>query len=47
MRKRKIKSSELRNKELIHAIKESQKDPKFIKEVNKFIKASNSIYNLD
>ena len=33
-------------KELLKAIKEAQKDPKFIKEINKFIKATISIHKL-
>jgi hypothetical protein len=34
-------------KELLKAIKEAQKDPNFIKEINKFIKATTHIHKLD
>jgi len=34
--------SELKGEKLIKAIKEAQKDPEFIREINKFIKATTS-----
>ena len=44
---RKAKSnSKLKGDELIKAIKEAQKDPEFMKEINKFIKATTNIYKL-
>ena len=43
MTKKKILSS----RELIKSIKEAQKDPNFIKEVNRFIKATTTVYKLD
>ncbi len=36
------KTKKLKGDELIKAIKEAQKDPEFIREVNKFIKATTS-----
>ena len=35
------------NRELIKSIKEAQKDPNFIKEINRFIKATTNVYKLD
>lgn len=35
-------SSELKGKELDRAIKEAQKDPEFMREINKFIKVTTS-----
>jgi hypothetical protein len=40
------KSSRLKGIALIKAIKEAQKDPQFIREINKFIKATTSIHKL-
>ncbi|MBI5871738.1 hypothetical protein HZB88_01490 [archaeon] len=34
--------SELKGEELIKSIKEAQKDPEFIREINKFIKVTTS-----
>ena len=44
--KKEAMSSKLKGDELIKAIKEAQKDPEFIKEINQFIKATTSIYKL-
>ena len=41
--KRGAKSKEI---ELTRAIKEAQKDPEFIREINKFIKATTKIHKL-
>ncbi len=46
MRKNKT-TSRLKGDELIMAIKEAQKDPQFIREINKFIKATTNVYRLD
>lgn len=35
-------TNRLKGEELIKAIKEAQKDPEFIKEINKFIKVTTS-----
>lgn len=45
--KRGVRSSKLKGDELIKAIKEAQKDPEFIKEVNKFIKATTGVHKLN
>jgi hypothetical protein len=39
-------SSKLKGKELNRAIKEAQKDPEFIREVNEFIEATTTIHKL-
>jgi hypothetical protein len=39
-------SSKLKGKELDRAIKEAQKDPEFIREINEFIKATTTIHKL-
>ncbi|NQU78162.1 hypothetical protein HQ545_00165 [Candidatus Woesearchaeota archaeon] len=39
-------SSRLTDAELDRAIKEAQNDPKFISDVNKFIKATTRVYKL-
>ena len=44
--KKEAMRSKLKGDELIKAIKQTQKDPEFIKEINKFIKAATSIYRL-
>ena len=44
--KKEAMSSKLKSNELVKAIKEAQKDPEFIKEINKFIKATTNIYKL-
>ena len=45
--KRGIVHSELKGDKLIKAIKEAQKDPEFIREINKFIKAATTIHKLN
>lgn len=35
------------DKELLKAMKEARKDPNFIREINKFIKATTTIHKLD
>ncbi|MBU3942056.1 MAG: hypothetical protein KKF74_04035 [Nanoarchaeota archaeon] len=44
--KRNVISSELKGDKLIKAMKEAQKDSRFIKEINKFIKATTSVHKL-
>ncbi|MEK6932886.1 MAG: hypothetical protein AABW56_03780 [Nanoarchaeota archaeon] len=41
------KSKKISNRQLIKAIQEAQKDPSFIREVNKFIKATTNVYKLN
>ena len=41
------RASELKGDELIKAIKEAQKDPEFMREISKFIKATTSVYRLN
>ena len=36
----------MKQRELIKAMKEAQKDPKFIREINKFIKITSGVYKL-
>ena len=45
--KKGVKISKLSGKKLVETIKEAQKDPEFIKEVNKFIKATTRIHKLN
>jgi len=40
------KPKRISNGELIKAIQEAQKDPNFIREINRFIKATTHIYKL-
>ena len=44
--KRVTKSSQSKGDALTKAIKEAQKDPKFMKDIRKFIKATTSVYSL-
>ena len=37
----------LKGKELDMAIKEAQKDPEFMKDMDEFIKATTNVYSLD
>lgn len=39
---KKRKNNKLKGNELVKAIKEAQKDPEFIREINEFIKAMTS-----
>ena len=41
------KAKKISSGELIKAIQEAQKDPNFIREVNKFIKATTRVHKLD
>ena len=45
--KKDVKITKLSGKKLVETIKEAQKDPEFIKEVNKFIKATTRIHKLN
>ena len=44
--KKKKSGSKLSGKELAKAIKEAQKDPQFVKDINKFIKITTGVYKL-
>jgi len=44
--KKDVRSSELKGDKLIKAIKEAQKNSGFIREINKFIKATTSVHKL-
>lgn len=44
--KRGLSSSKLNEQELRKSIKEAQKDPNFIRELNKFIKAATTVHKL-
>ena len=44
---RKLKQLKAKEDKLMIDIKEAQKDPVFIAEINKFIKESTKIHNLD
>jgi len=41
------RSLNVSNVALVNSIKEAQKDPNFIKDINKFIKATTKIYKLN
>jgi len=43
---KKDKNSNITQDELVKAIKEAQKDPKIMKEISMFIKASTEVYDL-
>lgn len=43
---KKSKTSKLKGEELDRKIKEAQKDPEFIKEIDEFIKATTTIHKL-
>ncbi len=40
------RTKRLTGRELAKAIKEAQKDPEFMKDIRKFIKAATSVYSL-
>ena len=44
--KKGVKSSKLSRDKLAISIKEAQKDPRFVREVNKFIKATTRVHKL-
>jgi len=46
-RSAKTKSMKLSGEELTKAIKEAQKDPKFMKEIREFVKVTTGVYDLE
>lgn len=44
--KKKAHSSKLKGKRFVKAVRDAQKDPQFMEEINKFIKITTNVYKL-